>query len=247
VVRIRDLSNIRIEPISVTSAGGVVRGLLYHTNRAATCIVLCHGYSSSKSNVDPLAYHLAVEGYIALAFDFQGHKLGASSLPLAKAADLVINALDVVAYAKAMPDVRRIVIGGHSMGAATAIGVALRSQLVSGVIVLSTAMKRAHSLTGEGLLSGLANRAVYVDGAGSSEIAALMDTFTGKIADVAPKPLLVVAASNDALVAPSATRLLFDAASEPKTFETIEGNHTDCAERSRFVVVRWLKANGFAI
>lgn len=246
MVRIRDLSGIRIDPISVTSAGGVVRGLLYHTDRAATCVILCHGYSSGKHNVDPLAYHLAAEGYVVLAFDFQGHKLGASSLPLAKAADLIVNALDVVAYAKAMPDVRRIVIGGHSMGAAVAISIGLRSPLVSGVIAMSTAMKRAQHLSGEGLLSGLSNRAAYVDGPSSKEITELMDTFTSRIADLAPKPLLVVAAANDALIAPSATRLLFDEASEPKTFELIEANHTDCAERSRFVVIRWLKTHGFA-
>ena len=246
MVRIRDLSAIRIESISVTSAGGVVRGLLYHTGRAATCIVLCHGYSASKANVDPLAYHLAAEGFIAIAFDFQGHKLGSSSLPLAKASDLLQNALDIVAYAKAMPDVRRIVIGGHSMGAATAIGVGLRSPLVSGVIALCTAMDRAHHMAGEGLLSGLSNRASYVDGPSHQEITAFTDSFTGRIADVAPKPLLIVAGSNDAIVAPSATRLLYESAGEPKTFELIESNHTDAAERSRFVVTRWLKTHAFA-
>jgi hypothetical protein len=49
----------------------------------------------------------------------------------------------------------------------------------------------------------------------------------------------------DALVAPSAVRQLFDAAAEPKTYELIEATHTDAAERSRFVVVRWLRAMGF--
>jgi hypothetical protein len=40
-------------------------------------------------------------------------------------------------------------------------------------------------------------------------------------------------------------RALYDAAREPKTFELVEATHTDCAERSRFAVLHWLKANGF--
>ena len=222
-----------------------MRGLLYHTHRPATCVILCHGYSASKVNVDPLAYYLATEGYIALAFDFLGHKLGASSLPLAHADDLLTNALDAVAHAKSRPDVGRIVIGGHSMGAATAIGAASRSPDVAGVIAISTSLHRAHGLSGEGLLGGLVNRSVYVEGASAQEIMAVMDGFTSRIADVAPRPLLVVAGSNDALVAPSAVRLLFYEAGEPKSYELIEANHTDSAERARFVVARWLRATGF--
>lgn len=208
-------------------------------------MVLCHGYSSAKHNVDLLGYHLAIEGYIALAIDFQGHKLGASSMPLARAEDLAVNALDAVAFAKAQPFVRRIVLGGHSMGAATAIGAALQSADVAGVIAMCTARKRGAETVGPGLAAGLVNRAAYVEGAGPSEIAAAMDRFTEHIADLAPRPLLVVAASRDALVAPSAVRQLFEAAAEPKTYELIEATHTDAAERSRFVVVRWLRATGF--
>ena len=244
-VRIRDRSNISIDLVDFASAGGSVRALLYHTSRPATCVVLCHGYSASKHNVDLLAYHLAIEGYIALAIDFQGHKLGASSLPLARAEDLAANALDAVAYAKTQPLVTRIVLGGHSMGAATAIGAAVRSTDVAGVIAMCTALRRGRDEASAGLAGGLVNRAAYVDGAGPQEITAAMDGYTAHIADLAPRPLLVIAAARDALVAPSAVRALFEAAAEPKTYELVDANHTDCAERSRFVVVRWLRATGF--
>lgn len=258
MIRIRDLSNIKIERVEFPSAGGTVRGLLYHTQRPAACIVLCHGYSASKHNVDPLAYHLAAEGYIALAFDFLGHKLGSSSLPLTRTGDLLANALDAVEYAKTLPGVRRLVIGGHSMGAAAAIGAAARSSDISGVIAMSTSLQRGRQLAGAtdpertsstratpGLLSGLSNRSAYVEGASPNEIAQAMDSFTSKVRAIAPRPLLVVAGSKDALVAPSAVRALFDEASEPKTYELIEANHTDCAERARFVVTKWLRGAGF--
>src|ERR1700730_17415118 len=119
MVKVRDLSHLRIDRVEFESGGGVVRGLYYGVHGVQTCVVLCHGYSASKHNVDPLAFHLAAEGYAALAFDFLGHKLGASSGPLREAADLIANALDAVAYAQRMPGIRHVVLGGHSLGAAT--------------------------------------------------------------------------------------------------------------------------------
>jgi alpha-beta hydrolase superfamily lysophospholipase len=244
-LRVRDRSNISIDLADIPSAGGTVRALLYHTSRPATCVVLCHGYSAGKHNLDLLAYHLAIEGYIALTIDFQGHKLGASSLPLARAEDLTTNALDAVAFAKAQPLVGRVLVGGHSMGAATAIGAAVQTSEVAGVIAMCTALQRESETARAGLAGGLINRAAYVEGASPREITAAMDRYTARVADLAPRPLLVIAAAKDALVAPSAVRQLFEAAAEPKTYELVDATHTDCAERARFVVVRWLRATGF--
>ena len=246
MVKVRDLTHIRIELLSFASAGGTVRGLFYHAGLPSTCVVLCHGYSASKHNVDPLAFHLAVDGFSAFAFDFLGHKLGASTGPLRTGADLVENALDAVAVARALPGVERVVLGGHSMGAATSIGAAARSPVIEAVIAMATSLDRGRVLTDGGMLSGLQNRAAYVEGAPPDEIAMAMDEYTSHVAEIAPRPLLVIAGSKDGLVGPAAVRRLFDAALEPKTFELIDANHTDCAERSRFVVSRWLKARGFA-
>jgi pimeloyl-ACP methyl ester carboxylesterase len=246
-VRVRDLSKIRIDPITLPSAGGNIHGLFYHTaaDRAATCVVLCHGYSASKHNVDILAFFLAVEGFTAFAIDFQGHKLGASSLPLVRAEDLLSNALDARRYVRSRTDVGRIVMAGHSMGAAVAIGATVRDADVSGTIVMCTALRRADRLGDGGLATGLRNRAAYVEGASPEAITAAMDGYTEQIGEVSPRPLLVVAARKDALVAPSAVRALFDVAHEPKTYELVDATHTDCAERARFVIVKWLRANGF--
>lgn len=245
MVRLRDLSHVRVDRVEFESGGGVVRGLWYSTEGAPTCIVLCHGYSASKHNLDLLGYHLASEGYAALAFDFLGHKLGASTGPLREAADLVTNALDAVACAQRQAGIRHVVIGGHSMGAATAIGAATARQDIEGVIAMATSVNRSRQLTDSSMLSGLRNRAVYVEGASPDAITEVMDGYTARIAEVAPRPVLLIAGRRDALVSPSAVQALFDMAREPKTFEVIDANHTDCAERSRFVVTRWLRARGF--
>lgn len=244
-MRVRDLSHVRIESADIASAGGTVRTLYYHAGEASkTCVVLCHGYSSSKHNVDALAFYLAVEGTATLTFDFQGHKLGASSAPLRNPSDLRLNALDAVAFAKARS--ARVVLAGHSMGAATAIGAALESDAVSGLIVMATALGRNRTLNAGGVLGGLRNRAAYVEGPSPDAITSQMDAFTERIAAVAPRPLLVIAGSKDAIVGPSAVKGLFDAAGEPKTFEIIDATHTDCVERSKFVVMRWLRERGFS-
>jgi len=245
MVRVRDLSRVRIDRVAFESGGGTVRGLYYHMAGAQTCVVLCHGYSSSKHNVDPLAFHLAADGYGSLAFDFLGHKLGASSGPLREGAELVANAIDAVACARRMACIERIVLGGHSMGAATAIGAAIALLEVEGVIAMATSTGRGRELVEDTMLSGLRNRAAYVEGASAESITEAMDLCTDRVAEIAPRPSLFIAAQRDALVPPSAVRRLFEAAREPKTFEIVDANHTDCAERSRFVVSRWLRARGF--
>jgi uncharacterized protein len=245
MVRLRDFSHVRIDRVEFESAGGVVRGLYYSVAGAQTCAVLCHGYSSSKHNVDPLGFHLAAEGFAALAFDFLGHKLGASTGPLREGADLVANALDAVACAQRQAGIRHVVIGGHSMGAATSIGAAVARADIEAVIAMATSTGRSRQLTDDTMLSGLRNRAAYVEGADAESITAAMDRYTERIADIAPRPVLLIAGQRDALVSPKAVRELFDMAREPKTFEIIDSNHTDCAEKARFVVARWLRARGF--
>ena len=245
MVRLRDVSHVKIDRAEFESGGGMVRGLFYHVRDAETCVILGHGYSSSKHNVDPLAFHLAAEGYAALAIDFLGHKLGASTGPLREAEDLIANALDAVSYAQRLPGIRSIVLGGHSMGAAAAIGAAAVRPEVEGVIAMATSDDRSRQLTDETMLSGLHGRAAYVEGASPQEITAAMDSFTQRIADISPRPVLLVAGQRDALVSPSAVKRLFDHALEPKTYEVIDANHTDCAERARFVVTRWLRSRGF--
>jgi alpha-beta hydrolase superfamily lysophospholipase len=245
-IRIRDLSNVTVDRIELKSCAGLVRGLLYSGGASPTCIVIAHGYSSSKHNVDPLAYYLATEGLKALTFDFQGHKLGCSSLPLARAEDVVQNVADALEYARNIQGVRRVIAAGHSMGAAASIGAMLQTPWVDGLIVMCTALGRVQSVEAASIVGGLRNRACYVDGPSPEDLTRVMDSWTVRIGEVSPRPLLTIAAAKDAIVAPSAVRKLFDAAGEPKTFEVIDATHTDCVERSKFVVMRWLRSRGFS-
>ncbi len=191
MVRIRDLSSVRVDRVEFPSASGIVRGLVYSGGQSATCVVLAHGYSSSKHNLDPLAFYLATEGIRSLALDFQGHKLGCSSLPLRQESDLCRNVLDAVAFARNIPEVRTIVSAGHSMGAAASIGAAVESREIDAVIAMCTALGRSQSLQGPTMLGGLRNRSCYVDGPSPEELTQAMDRYTVRINEVAPRPMLV--------------------------------------------------------
>jgi len=246
MIRVRDLSHVRVERAEFPSASGTLRGLCYSGGPSTTAVVLAHGYSSSKHNMDGLGFYLATEGVTALAFDFLGHKLGSSSLPLPTAMDLRTNVLDAVAFARTLAGVEHVVACGHSMGAAASIGAAVASPNVDGVIAMCTAFGRSQAYSAASMAAGLRNRACYVDGPTPAELTQAMDGFTTRVAEIAPRPILIVAASKDAIVAPSAVQTLFDAAGEPKAFELVEATHTDCAERAKFVVLRWLRARGFS-
>ncbi len=85
-------------------------------------IILWHGVSSSKEMMEPLAIELARQGIAALAFDAGG--FGESSARPLSAEENLKDARVVFDYVKQHPDRfdrLRLGVGGHSMGAATAI------------------------------------------------------------------------------------------------------------------------------
>jgi hypothetical protein len=103
-------------------------GRLYIPERTAApfpTIMLWHGVSSSKELVEMLAMELARHGIAALSFDSGGF---GESYPRAFSADENLDDARVVfAYVKQHPerfDPARLGMGGHSMGAATAIAFA---------------------------------------------------------------------------------------------------------------------------
>ncbi|PZO38660.1 MAG: hypothetical protein DCF19_15780 [Pseudanabaena frigida] len=88
-------------------------------------IMLWHGVSSTKEMVEPLAIELARHGIAALSFDSGG--FGESYSRNYSVEENLEDARAVFAYVKKHPerfDPNRLGIGGHSMGAATAIAFA---------------------------------------------------------------------------------------------------------------------------
>lgn len=215
--------------------------LRYEPRRArGVTLVAGHGYSSSKHNLDSLCSFLAGHGFALWSFDFPGHKLGASGGWL-RSIDDCIDAMQAVIDAARARDATPIYTLGQSMGAMTALFCAGLDAQITGAIALTTGYGRPSALTALANLGATDFRASYVEGATLPELLADVEArYIALLPRLAGRPVLYVAASRDGMVSPASVRELYDRAPEPKTFRSIESDHTDAATHARTVVLEWL-------
>ncbi|HET7815876.1 MAG TPA: alpha/beta fold hydrolase [Candidatus Baltobacteraceae bacterium] len=214
--------------------------LEYEPRRArSVTIVAGHGYSSSKHNLDFLCSFLASHGYRVLSLDFPGHKLGSSGGTLRGIDDLVDAMGSVIAEAKRSGDA--VYTMGHSMGAMTALFCAAHDSGIAGVVSITTGYGRPSALDALQKAGATDFRSSYVDGLALPDLVAHSTArFEEALPLLAGRPQLYVAASRDAMVSPRSVEDLYHRAPEPKTFVTIESDHTYAGENARTAVLQWL-------
>lgn len=214
--------------------------LAYSPRRARDVgIVLAHGYSSSKQNLDGLAAFLASHGFAIWSLDFPGHKLGASGGRLEGIDDVVDAMLAVVRDAR-KSGVATLYAAGHSLGAATALICAGEDASLSGAIAIATGLGRPSVLDAFSERS-VDLRSAYVDGLTLPDLFRQIEPrLNAALPKLAGRPQLYVAAERDMMVSLGSARALFDAAPEPKTFVTISSDHTYAGENARGTVLAWL-------
>ena len=205
-------------------------------------IVAAHGYSSSKHNLDPLCSFLSSQGFGVFSLDFPGHKLGASGGKLRGIEDCV-DAMDAIVDLARTIDDQPMYLLGHSMGAMTAIFTAAANPDVDGVVAIATGYGRPSALAALRAAGATDFRSSYVDGVDLSALVADVEPWYERdLPKLAGRPCLYVAATRDAMVSPQSVRELYDRAPEPKSFATIESDHTYAAEHARGEVLQWLNA-----
>jgi dienelactone hydrolase len=99
-------------------------------------VILCHGVSSHKDTMTPLAVELAKQGIAAITFDFGGY--GESySRPLGQSENLA-DVQSILRWVKGDSrfDVSRLGIVGHSMGGTTALETALAEDNFKATVLL---------------------------------------------------------------------------------------------------------------
>ncbi len=203
-------------------------------------IIAAHGYSSSKHNLDPLCSFLSAQGFSIFSLDFPGHKLGASGGKL-RGVDDCIDAMQAVIEMARTIDDQPMYLMGHSMGAMTAIFTAARDPYIDGVIAIATGYGRPSSLARLRAAGATDFRSSYVDGVDLSALVVDVEELFGtELPKIAGRPALYIAATNDAMVSPASVRELYDAAPEPKSFASVESDHTYAAEHARSEVLQWL-------
>lgn len=203
-------------------------------------IVAGHGYSSSKHNLDFLCGFLASHGYGVFSLDFPGHKLGASGGELRGIEDL-LDAMGAVAnYVRARTS-GPLYAMGHSMGAMTSLFLAARDPQIAGTIAITTGYGRPSAIDALQSKGAADFRSSYVNGVALPDLVRGVDEiFADALPRLAGRPQLYVAARRDAMVSPRSVEELYERAPDPKTFVTIESDHTYAGENARGEVLQWL-------
>jgi pimeloyl-ACP methyl ester carboxylesterase len=230
-----------VELFRIAAERNPVAVLYYEPRRPrGVSIVVGHGYSSSKHNLDFLCSFLASHGFGVYNLDFPGHKLGASG-GILRGVDDCIDAMNAaVAFARER-DGNKIYTLGHSMGAMTALFTAALDPDVLGSIAIATGLGRPSALRALQQAGATDFRSSYVHGVTLPE---LVDGVEGRYERLLPllanRPVLYVAANRDAMVNLKSVRELYERAPDPKWFEIIDSDHTYAGENARTAVLQWL-------
>jgi pimeloyl-ACP methyl ester carboxylesterase len=221
--------------------GATVAALDYEPRRSRdVALAVGHGYSSSKQNLDMLCAFLASHGYRAISIDFPGHKLGASGGRLDAIDDLTDALGAAVAFARERYGCPVYTLG-HSMGAMTALRTCAADPLVAGAVSIATGLGRPTALVALEARGAVDLRSGYVDGLTLQEVVAATEpVLEAALPALAGRPVLYIAADRDGMVSRASARALAARAPEPKTFVTIESDHTNAGEKSRAAVLAWL-------
>jgi pimeloyl-ACP methyl ester carboxylesterase len=240
------LSNVELFRISAQR--NPVAVLWYQPRRPrGVSLIAGHGYSSSKQNLDFLCSFLSSHGFGVYSLDFPGHKLGASGGELRGVEDCLDAMASVVAFARERGDGSAYTLG-HSMGGMTAIFTAAMDDRILGTIAIATGYGRPTSLETLQRVGVADFRASYVVGVTLPELVAGVDArYAQLLGRLAGRPSLFVAANRDGMVSPQSVRELFERAPEPKSFTTIDSDHTYAAERARADVLEWLNERHAAV
>ena len=216
------------------------------TKRQDTALVFAHGFTSGKYSMDGLASYLAGRGYEGLTFDFVGHKLGATGGELRSMAQIPDNLRQALRWLEIHSDAKKIVLIGHSMGAAASLavaaaGIASDSRL-AGLACLCIGTDPSHGFHGLIGQTMLTQRSDYIAGSPAAELVRELDTLVLSARDLLPLPTLFLAARQDVLIPVSRVEAL--AALAPHAaLEILDTSHLEAPDRARAALLRWLQSN----
>ena len=203
-------------------------------------VVVGHGYSSSKQNLDLLCNFLSSHGFAIYSLDFPGHKLGSSGGTL-RGLDDLIDAMFAVFDRARGERPGPVYALGHSMGAIAALLSACADPQIAGVVSIATGIGRIAALEALAAKGAVDLRASYVDGITLPDLMAQVEPrLVPALGALEGRPQLYLAADRDLMIARSSVEALFEGAPEPKTFEVISSDHTNAGENARSAILGFL-------
>ena len=194
----------------------------------APALILCHGFGSCKENHAAFAAQALARGWAVLSFDFRGH--GGSEGCAGLADDQRRWGGAGLAARTAGSGSGRIAVRGASMGGYFAIHAACRWPHLAACVALNPpdeaslsamlgAARDPHTYFGQWRLRGEGFPRIM-----SCDFSCWLETSNlyGAVAAIAPRPLLLVHGTGDALVPPQISEDLYAAAEDPKTLWLLE-------------------------
>jgi len=190
--------------------------------------LICHGFGTNRREGQDLLPWLASEGYGALLFDFQAHGESDGHYTTVGMREIgdVLTAVRYIQERVVPP--APIVALGFSMGASVLIMAAARAPAIRAFVLdspfatLHRAVSRSFAVFFH-LPPRVFTRptiwfAERFTGGRIGEVQPVLE-----ISSASPRPILIVQGTEDAIVHPQDSQLLYDAAGEPKSLWRIEG------------------------
>ncbi len=226
----------------IPSQEGTLAGLHYSPDQSTkeVALVCSHGFTSGKYSLDGLVSYLALKGYEGLTFDFVGHKLGGTGGEMRSMSQAVENVHGAVDWMQKRFPEKRIVLLGHSMGAAASLAVASRDSEVAGVIALCMGTEPMLGFQGVVGRTMQAQRRDYVQGAPVEELMQGVESLLPLLGELKDTPALFVAARQDVLFSVERVSALAQLSGTNTRFETIDATHLDAPDRAKSVVLSFL-------
>jgi pimeloyl-ACP methyl ester carboxylesterase len=217
-----------------TEDGNRLAGDVYHpsgTPRGG--VVVAHGFSAHRrlDVVVEQARTLAEAGYVVLAYDGRGHGTSDGECTLGR---LEVHDVDA-AVAHLRRSIDRVVTVGASMGALAVLSHATADRALAGIVLVSIASSWRSILTARAFAAAMftrtpAGRAFMrrVTGTRVSPRWESAGVPTAQVRDIG-MPVAVVHGRQDAMIRSLAAVEVYDAASDPRRIELVDGmGHAFC-------------------
>ena len=213
----------RLTAVSFTSRNGDTLAGWYVPARNRAAVVVTHGTNADRSSMLDEIRMLAAAGFGVLAFDWPGDGLSSGEIHWQHGErDALTAAIDWLTH-RTEVDADRIGAFGFSMGGYVTTQVAAADRRLGAVVIASAPesfvgyVRTMHRKFG--WLSGLAAEAALRQSGMSDESHAPIDV----IAQIAPRPVLLIGGSEDRTIPLAMTRHLFSKAREPKQLLVVAG------------------------
>lgn len=233
---------MRLTRATIPSDGVSLAALRYspESHGRSQVVVLAHGYTASKESMDLMAGYLCHRGWECVAFDFRGHKLGASTGEMHAPDDAVADLGAAAHWAMLETGRSEAILVGHSMGGVASVVVGSRLASVVAVVGLACGVGTAHEFGTPAGAAMVRQRDDYVAGAPARQVLAGLDPLLADVRGMWPRPALLVAARGDIVVKARRVRDLAERIGPTAEVLVADAGHYDVPDLARGAVANWL-------